>query len=85
MNIFILLYKNSRLYILIYKKVDYNKFNWYIFNYIVMTFTLDQDTVFKHLGNDILERAFEGYNACIFAYGQTGQWFAMISYFLSIL
>ncbi len=29
--------------------------------------------MFELLGNEILERAFEGYNACIFAYGQTGQ------------
>ena len=28
--------------------------------------------MFQCLGDDILERAFEGYNACIFAYGQTG-------------
>jgi len=25
-----------------------------------------------YLGQEILDRAFEGYNACIFAYGQTG-------------
>ena len=31
-----------------------------------------QERVFQCLGDDILERAFEGYNACIFAYGQTG-------------
>jgi hypothetical protein len=28
--------------------------------------------VFKDLGIDVLNSAFEGYNACIFAYGQTG-------------
>uniref|UniRef100_A0A915IPC8 Kinesin-like protein n=1 Tax=Romanomermis culicivorax TaxID=13658 RepID=A0A915IPC8_ROMCU len=31
-----------------------------------------QETVFKHLGTDVLENAFQGYNACILAYGQTG-------------
>ncbi|GFS26158.1 kinesin-like protein [Elysia marginata] len=31
-----------------------------------------QDYVFNCLGRSILERAFEGYNGCIFAYGQTG-------------
>ncbi len=31
-----------------------------------------QDIVFDALGTDILDNAFEGYNACIFAYGQTG-------------
>lgn len=31
-----------------------------------------QETVFNALGRGVLERAFEGYNACIFAYGQTG-------------
>lgn len=29
--------------------------------------------VFKCLGEGILEKAFQGYNACIFAYGQTGE------------
>lgn len=27
--------------------------------------------VFKDLGQGVLESAFEGYNACLFAYGQT--------------
>ncbi|XP_016149819.1 kinesin-like protein KIF13A [Sinocyclocheilus grahami] len=31
-----------------------------------------QEVVFKCLGEGILENAFQGYNACIFAYGQTG-------------
>lgn len=31
-----------------------------------------QDIVFDALGRDILDNAFQGYNACIFAYGQTG-------------
>ncbi|CAK1540263.1 unnamed protein product [Leptosia nina] len=31
-----------------------------------------QKTVFECLGRDILDNAFDGYNACIFAYGQTG-------------
>ncbi|KAH9508382.1 kinesin-like protein kif13a [Bulinus truncatus] len=31
-----------------------------------------QDHVFNCLGREILDRAFEGYNGCIFAYGQTG-------------
>ena len=32
-----------------------------------------QEKVFHSLGTDILDNAFEGYNACIFAYGQTGE------------
>ena len=32
-----------------------------------------QEMVFKCLGEGILEKAFQGYNACIFAYGQTGK------------
>lgn len=32
----------------------------------------DQETVYKSLGTEIIENAFSGYNACIFAYGQTG-------------
>lgn len=33
---------------------------------------LGQEEVFDALGNGILDNAFDGYNACIFAYGQTG-------------
>ena len=32
----------------------------------------DQEKVFQALGGDVLDNAFQGYNACIFAYGQTG-------------
>ena len=32
-----------------------------------------QMKVYNCLGTNVLERAFEGYNACIFAYGQTGK------------
>ena len=32
-----------------------------------------QQFVFEKLGADVLENAFGGYNACIFAYGQTGR------------
>lgn len=32
----------------------------------------DQQRVFQDLGIDILNNAFEGFNCCIFAYGQTG-------------
>lgn len=32
-----------------------------------------QEHVFDSMGRDILENAFQGYNACIFAYGQTGK------------
>ena len=28
--------------------------------------------MFEDLGTDVIQAAFEGYNACIFAYGQTG-------------
>ncbi|XP_015767557.1 PREDICTED: kinesin-like protein KIF16B [Acropora digitifera] len=31
-----------------------------------------QEQVFEDLGTDVIQSAFEGYNACIFAYGQTG-------------
>jgi hypothetical protein len=32
----------------------------------------DQEHVFQHMGVPLLHRAFEGYNCCLFAYGQTG-------------
>lgn len=28
--------------------------------------------VFEDLGTDVLKAAFDGFNACVFAYGQTG-------------
>ncbi|XP_067846718.1 kinesin-like protein KIF14 [Heptranchias perlo] len=31
-----------------------------------------QETVYKKIGFPLLEKAFEGYNTCLFAYGQTG-------------
>lgn len=34
-----------------------------------------QEIVFDSVGRDILENSFQGYNACIFAYGQTGMHF----------
>ena len=33
----------------------------------------DQEHVFQSLGVELLDNAFAGYNACIFAYGQTGK------------
>jgi len=32
----------------------------------------DQEQVFKDLGEEVLDASFEGYNTCVFAYGQTG-------------
>ena len=32
-----------------------------------------QEKVYKCLGTDVLTNAFKGYNACLFAYGQTGE------------
>lgn len=37
---------------------------------------LGQELIFERLGAEIVKHAFEGYNACIFAYGQTG-WLIM--------
>lgn len=33
-----------------------------------------QEVVFQCLGESLLHNAFQGYNACIFAYGQTGNY-----------
>lgn len=33
-----------------------------------------QEKVYKCLGTDVLTNAFNGYNACLFAYGQTGKY-----------
>lgn len=32
---------------------------------------VDQETVFQDLGKPVVDCAFEGYNACVFAYGET--------------
>ncbi|XP_015436633.1 PREDICTED: kinesin-like protein unc-104 isoform X1 [Dufourea novaeangliae] len=50
------------------------------FNYDYSYFSMDphdtnyssQVMVYKDIGEEMLEHAFEGYNVCIFAYGQTG-------------
>lgn len=42
-----------------------------------------QDIVFDALGRDILDNAFQGYNACIFAYGQTGTYTAWTDFRVS--
>lgn len=36
------------------------------------TLLLGQELIFEKLGAEIVKHAIEGYNACIFAYGQTG-------------
>ncbi len=41
---------------------------------------VNQQTMFQELGMDVLDNSFAGYNACIFAYGQTG----FLSVFLSL-
>ena len=35
-------------------------------------FYIGQELVYKCLGKGVVDNAFDGYNACIFAYGQTG-------------
>ncbi|PFH37453.1 putative Chromosome-associated kinesin KLP1 [Besnoitia besnoiti] len=42
----------------------------------------DQEKVFNDIGKDVLNNAFEGYNACLFAYGQTGagKSYSMVGY-----
>jgi len=40
-----------------------------------------QEKLFEYLGQEILDRAFEGYNACIFAYGQTGLLYLCLGFF----
>lgn len=42
----------------------------------------DQEKVFNDIGKDVLNNAFDGYNACLFAYGQTGagKSYSMVGY-----
>ena len=46
--------------------------NWLESTGVFLILFIGQEEVFNHLGHSVLERAFEGYNGCIFAYGQTG-------------
>ena len=45
---------------------------YYYYELICFHFVSGQERVYGCLGKDLLQNAFEGYNACIFAYGQTG-------------
>ena len=42
--------------------------------------------VYQDLGTEVLQAAFDGYNACLFAYGQTGtgKTFTMMGYPVSL-
>lgn len=44
-----------------------------------------QEVVFNNLGRDILDNAFQGYNACIFAYGQTGKIYRIFYFYTYVL
>uniref|UniRef100_A0A8C0HG58 Kinesin family member 14 n=1 Tax=Chelonoidis abingdonii TaxID=106734 RepID=A0A8C0HG58_CHEAB len=46
-------------------------FSFWSFDYCHPNFA-SQETIYKALAVPLLERAFEGYNTCLFAYGQTG-------------
>ena len=39
---------------------------------VAMVIHIAQEVVFDALGKGVLKSSFDGYNACIFAYGQTG-------------
>ena len=41
--------------------------------FLLFYLLLGQEKVYKCLGTDVLTNAFKGYNACLFAYGQTGE------------
>ncbi|RLW07249.1 hypothetical protein DV515_00003952, partial [Chloebia gouldiae] len=43
-----------------------------------------QEMVFKNLGTDVLKSAFEGYNASVFAYGQTGDKHSVVNIKLNL-
>jgi len=54
--------------------------------YIVVIRSLGQSVVFQSVGEGLLNNAFCGYNACIFAYGQTGWQISILySVFYTIL
>lgn len=63
------------------KKVEFGKLLIYTIICVPGVFQ-----VFQDLGTEILQAAFEGYNACLFAYGQTstGKTFTMMGTRVSI-
>lgn len=53
-------------------KLHKHAFRHFNSNFVHSFFYIGQEKVYKCLGTDVLTNAFEGYNACLFAYGQTG-------------
>ncbi len=60
--------KDATLYI---KNPEDNKKKTFTYDYVYNTNSTQSD-VFNNIGTNIIDHAFKGYNACIFAYGQTG-------------
>ena len=60
--------KDTTLYI---KNPEDNKEKTFIYDYLYDT-SAQQTQVFDNIGSKVIDHAFKGYNACIFAYGQTG-------------
>lgn len=60
--------KDTTLYI---KNPEDNKEKTFMYDYLYDTDTT-QTHVFNNIGSKVIDHAFKGYNACIFAYGQTG-------------
>ncbi|KMQ90957.1 kinesin-like protein kif13a protein, partial [Lasius niger] len=62
---------------MIFKQIAQNKPKTFAFDHCFYSLEpgtenfASQEVVFDALGRDILDNAFQGYNACIFAYGQT--------------
>lgn len=51
-----------------------------LFNFLKLFFIdSDQEDIFEKVGSSVLDNAFGGYNACIFAYGQTGMFIIFIT------
>ena len=44
----------------------------HVMNNVTNQIFATQEQVYQDLGIEMLEHSFEGYNVCIFAYGQTG-------------
>lgn len=58
-----------------------------VFTEPLCVFRAGQEVVFQCLGESLLDNAFMGYNACIFAYGQTGLflWFLALRWSVFLL
>ena len=56
---------------IILNNIDDNKTKSFTYDYIYQSDTT-QENIFESIGKQVIKNAYNGYNSCVFAYGQTG-------------